>query len=310
MSSTAVSGTTAQSKQPSKPHRLPAPALFVGPPSRNASALSVGRLTADQRPGLNRKSTARSRIHNSETDGAAEEPSQNNDRTRNETFTFQKPSQYATQAKWREMQSVLNEVDLMAQSSTHVFGAEHARALDELRDAQVALAKAWGRGSEGDHKDAGAAASNAGNAAAVGEMNVARFAAAADGATTSSPQRLQRQRAETVGSASTGLSDGSGPSDGGSEPRGGQLEDETAQDIKLAGERRAANEAYFRKVDEGVKEVVERLASVAQAMRGVEAESRSLWSSSQSERSQRSEDTARRASEDTTNAAGTSANGG
>ena len=57
-----------------------------------------------------------------------------------------------------------------------------------------------------------------------------------------------------------------------------QLEDETAQDIKLAGERRAANEAYFKKVDQGVKEVVEKLEKVAEAMRDVEGESRSLWS--------------------------------
>ena len=59
-----------------------------------------------------------------------------------------------------------------------------------------------------------------------------------------------------------------------------QLEDETAQDIKLASERRAANEAYFKRVDAGVKEVVEKLERVAEAMRDVEGESRSLWSNS------------------------------
>ena len=41
-----------------------------------------------------------------------------------------------------------------------------------------------------------------------------------------------------------------------------------------------APEAYFKKVDQGVKEVVEKLEKVAEAMRGVEGESRSLWSNS------------------------------
>lgn len=44
------------------------------------------------------------------------------------------------------MQATLAEVELSAFSSTHVFGSAHSAALEELREAQIALAKAWGRG--------------------------------------------------------------------------------------------------------------------------------------------------------------------
>lgn len=49
------------------------------------------------------------------------------------------------------MQATLAEVELSAFSSTHVFGTARSAALDELREAQIALAKSWGRGgNDGD----------------------------------------------------------------------------------------------------------------------------------------------------------------
>lgn len=51
------------------------------------------------------------------------------------------------------MQATLAEVELSAFSSTHVFGAARSAALDELREAQIALAKSWGRGeNDGDEE--------------------------------------------------------------------------------------------------------------------------------------------------------------
>jgi hypothetical protein len=167
------------------------------------------------------------------------------------------------------MQSTLNEVELTAQSSTHVFGENHAKALDDLRQAQIALAKAWGRGNENQ--------ATSGDDV-VAELNVNKFKGAEE--TALDRERTGRKRADTEASASTVLSDESQYSEGSVRSGKSQLEDETAQDIKLAGERRAANEAYFKKVDQGVKEVVEKLEKVAEAMRGVEGESRSLWSNS------------------------------
>ena len=48
------------------------------------------------------------------------------------------------------MQATLAEVELSAFSSTHVFGAKHSEALEELRGAQVLLARAWGASEEGE----------------------------------------------------------------------------------------------------------------------------------------------------------------
>lgn len=43
------------------------------------------------------------------------------------------------------MQARLTEVEVSAFSSTHVFGAAHAQAIEELRAAQIGLAQAWGK---------------------------------------------------------------------------------------------------------------------------------------------------------------------
>lgn len=40
-----------------------------------------------------------------------------------------------TDALWAEMQTTLEEVELNAVSGTHVFGAEHSKALEGLRAA-------------------------------------------------------------------------------------------------------------------------------------------------------------------------------
>lgn len=50
-------------------------------------------------------------------------------------------------------------------------------------------------------------------------------------------------------------------------------------DIKVARKRREANERFFKRVQEGVGDVVGRLEVVAGAMGEVERESRSIWSS-------------------------------
>ena len=50
------------------------------------------------------------------------------------------------------MQATLADVELSAFSGTHVFGSAHSAALDELRDAQIGLAKAWGKGEAGEQE--------------------------------------------------------------------------------------------------------------------------------------------------------------
>ena len=255
-----------------KPNRLPAPTLFVGPPSRNASQLSVSRQGIDSaanrpfRDPLTRQKSALSRPHNTEA-GETGDPGYKDA----QQPTLRKASEKSVDAKWREMQSTLNEIELTAQSSTHVFGASHAAALDDLRKAQVELARAWGRGNEDK-------ASQAANESVRENASINRFQATDDIATDRLAKQGGRRRGDTDTSVSTVLSDESTTTQGTVRSGRSQLEDETAQDIRLASERRAANEAYFRKVDESVKDVVAKLEVVAEAMRGVEGESRSLWS--------------------------------
>lgn len=286
-----------------KPNRLPAPTLFVGPPSRNASQLSVIRppaadnntLKPTTRDALARQPSTRSRRNFDPTTTTTAEDAAAPKDSRSAPRQIRKPSDRSIDARWREMQSTLNEVELTAQSSTHVFGEGHARALDDLRDAQIALARAWGRGNEG--KDEASREEGVGvgmdrfkgaqDLAEARRKDTAGVGAAGVGMGFGMGVGMGRKRADTEASASTVLSDESALSDSTSVAGSGRsaLEDETAQDIRLASERRAANESYFRRVDEGVREVVERLEKVAEAMRGVEGEGRSLWGDSSSSRS-------------------------
>ncbi len=136
------------------------------------------------------------------------------------------------------MQATLAEVELSAFSGTHVFGAAHSAALDELREAQIALAKAWGRGEDGAEVGMG----------------------------------------EEVGGGK-GKGKGKGKEGEGRKDAEG---DEAEGDIAEARRRREANERFFRRVGEGVVDVVGKLEGVAQAMAKVEKESREIWSGSDS----------------------------
>lgn len=265
-----------------KPNRLPAPTLFVGPPSRNASQLSVSRQlpeTGRTRNPLSRHQSTLSKAHDAESFNGDAKHSGVHDNGKGSTDAprLRKDSERSVDVRWREMQNTLNEVELTAQSSTHVFGASHAAALDDLRKAQVELAQAWGRGSEEVSLE---------NADDVGEMEVHRFKGAddlaADRVKTSigSTGPSTRKRGDTQSSVSTVLSDSSVRSNETARSGRSQLEEETKEDIRRASERRGANEAYFKKVEKSVNDVVAKLEVVAEAMRGVEGESRSLWSGS------------------------------
>lgn len=297
--STATSAAAASANGPNKPsptanvksNRLPAPTLFVGPPSRNASHLSISRQQTHESNGTHaRDPLSRGRSRNPDTastingNGYNGEGSEGGGAHR----SIKKASEKSIEGKWKEMQSTLNEVEMTAQSSTHVFGEQHAKALDDLRRAQVELARAWGRGNQDQPGEEDPTAVEFDRFRGADEL--ARERREVGGAnsghsknTSRSDAGRGRDRADTATSASTALSDESLRSDVTSKSGRSQLlEDETAQDIKLASERRAANEAYFKKVEGGVREVVKKLEVVAEAMRGVEGESRSLWSGSES----------------------------
>ena len=173
---------------------------------------------------------------------------------------------------WVEMQNTLAEVELSAENATHVFGSEHAKALEELRTAQIALAQAWSRsdgedGSLGDLKrdDDG------------GKEDKTKEG----GGQTSNALPLSEHGASD---APTGGPGKVGPAAAAASPTDDDvdIEEESQKDILMARKRREANDKYFQRVNEGVLDVVARLEEVALAMRKVEKESRDIWSETES----------------------------
>lgn len=162
-----------------------------------------------------------------------------------------------TDALWAEMQNTLEEVELSAISGTHVFGPSHSKALDELRTAQIELARAWARsGAEGETRDQ-----------SKQEQEQDKLLGTADILASERGKAAGRPRSGTNGTTTSQKS---------------QLEQETENDILLARKRREANDKYFQKVNTGVLDVVAKLAEVAKAMKGVEQESKEIWGDKES----------------------------
>lgn len=154
-------------------------------------------------------------------------------------------------ALWAEMQNTLAEVELSAMNSSHVFGATHARALEDLRTSQLALAQAWAKSEADEMGDAKKDLNFPSNGA---EVSI--------GPSLASPKSQQSKKGET------------------SKDTKKDLEEETEHDILLARKRREANDRYFHQVNHGVLDVVGKLEEVAAVMRRVERESREIWSES------------------------------
>ncbi|KAI0385551.1 hypothetical protein F5Y04DRAFT_246128 [Hypomontagnella monticulosa] len=184
-----------------------------------------------------------------------------------------------TDALWAEMQATLTEVELSASGGTHIFGPEHDRKLAELRAAQIKLAQAWARSEAEDSVDTTAAKSEVSNLkGALGELGISAAAGTGLGPTISAT--AGRAAAEgTEGGKSTAGTASLRPGSSGTnrERLGAKLEEETERDILLARNRREANDRYFSKIDQGVRDVVEKLEEVAVAMKAVEEETRNVW---------------------------------
>ncbi|RDL38109.1 uncharacterized protein BP5553_05542 [Venustampulla echinocandica] len=252
-------------KSESKHLRDPPPALFLGPPSQNASHVSLlGANTPIGPPDLSTLTSShpsmlrqRSRSNiDVDAAGGPSLPRPSLPRPRQESEGKKQADR--TDALWAEMQSTLEEVKLTAVNGTHVFGQEHAKALDQLREAQIGLAQAWAR-SEADEVVDSIDEESKG-------LNDAR------GLPSGSEGRSVR---DTMGSTATGAG---GPESSGlnAENIESKLND-TEADILLARRRREANDRYFQRVNGGVLDVVAKLEQVAAAMRAVEQESRDIW---------------------------------
>lgn len=258
--------------------REPPPSLFLGPPSQNASHVSLPGLAQPVPPpntsGLN---PARAPlIHQRSQRTPARTNLDGQQDALESTFGIPVPRQARqdsefkrqadrTDALWAEMQSTLEEVELSAVNGTHVFGPEHSKALEDLRAAQIRLAQAWARSEADDAVESAdrGIGSKIGGGLLGGEGRIGVDAMGTDrrGSTTAS----ESQRPGSSGAA------------GGAERMGSKLAEETEADILLARRRREANDKYFQRVNAGVLDVVAKLEEVASAMRAVEQESRDIW---------------------------------
>lgn len=254
-------------------NRLPAPALFVGPPSRNASNTSLLPPTTEpgkptrtpltrqrsllgQDPKRPLPATTRSEYdgdHLSLTSSNPSAPFNRRQKQANQAADAEASSR--AEAIWAEMQNTLEEVELsvITGPGMTVFGSEHSRALDDLRRAQIDLAKAWAR-SEAEE-----------SGQVLEERNSAKGTDAADMLAADRNSKLDGEPSSSGGLGSTFVGGRS------------RLEEETERDIELSRKRREANDLYFEKVNKGVLEVVNKLEEVAKAMKGVETESKEIW---------------------------------
>lgn len=266
---------------PNLQHLLPATALFHGPHSRNASHTSLSRTREDRRndlstPGVRDQPQQLPRPHPptasfSGTRAAVESKFTTSDGRQipsggpaarpniGLTISSKREDDFRADAVWAEMQRTLADVELSAMNSSHGFGQQHAKALEDLRTAQLGLAQAWAK-SEADEMIDEEFGRDEGEAGAVGTMKGGMF-----GNTASGRDKAGHSRNASV------ASNGS---------RGPNLEEETERDIRLARKRREANDRYFKQVNKGVLDVVKKLDDVATAMRRVEKESREIWNES------------------------------
>jgi len=254
-------------------NRLPAPALFVGPPSHNASATSLNIPGSSPEKGTRAPLIRQRSLLGPDpskrplqpTTSAHYDDNHLNPST-NPSAPFirhQKQQSAAADAEassrveaiWAEMQNTLEEVEMSAIKGPGmtVFGGEHSRALEELRKAQIDLAKAWARSE----------AEESGHWSEE-QKSASGTDAAADMLAESRIEKLDANSPVT----GTGLGDTFERS---------KLEEETEKDIQLSRKRREANDRYFEKVNRGVLEVVNKLEEVAKAMKGVESESKEIW---------------------------------
>ncbi|EXJ62530.1 hypothetical protein A1O7_02968 [Cladophialophora yegresii CBS 114405] len=280
-------------------HRLPPPALFQGPPSKNASHISLV-LPTDRVPGA----------PSSETENAGHQHRIMRPSRVPPASSFSGPSsghlrQHASGAAggavaddnraeqlWAEMQKTLADVELSAMNTSHVFGASHLHALEDLRAAQLSLAQTWAK-TETDElleHDFDTTSRNEANVGAALEAKTSAGGTAnVPPMPMSTPSTAARAKGTTpqTGSSPATAKDGKDGKDGGGKPSAftndKNLEEETERDIQLARKRREANDRYFSQVNRGVLEVVSKLDEVAGAMRRVERESREIWDESTDE---------------------------
>lgn len=166
--------------------------------------------------------------------------------------------------QWAEMQRTLKEVEMSATSGIHVFGIQHSKALEGLRNAQIELASAWAR-SESEE------AIEDGDKLGKGIPGISH-SFNSDGKSTR----------PTAPGANVRIGNTQGPS--GSE-NDKTKEQEFEADIIMARKRREANDRYFQRVNDNVLDVVSKLEEVFSSIRAVARESKNIWENNGTDKS-------------------------
>jgi hypothetical protein len=255
-----------------KQQREPPPALFLHP-SPSASHVSLPGILAPGAvvpgPGSLSKDRSNLDVNSTGRPGSSHSPGHLQRPYRALKSAESARSTDRTDALWAKIQATLEEVELSASGGTHVFGLEHDRKLADLRAAQIALAQAWAR-SEAEEAIDTAYRDNVTTSAGDELRNM-------KGTLSDKPKSVAGDGTE-AGARSTAPSISGRPeSSVGVDQLGAKLEQETEVDILLARRRREANDQYFRRVNDGVIDVVSKLEDVAVAMRAIEQETNDIW---------------------------------
>lgn len=183
---------------------------------------------------------------------------------------------------WLSTSQKLANLEGLSEDETSVFGAAHAKALEDLRTAQVQLAQAWMRSEcedvlDGEHAELAKRSFGRDGAmdVAVGvdhDMGGGHTGTGADQSVPASGLGIGSALAANLGVA-TSINTNSVQGDG------------MENDILLARKRREFNDAHFHRVSLSVADVIQKLENVAGAMGVVEAETKEIWGSEASDES-------------------------
>ncbi|KAF8474914.1 hypothetical protein BDZ91DRAFT_711990 [Kalaharituber pfeilii] len=226
----------------------------------------------------------------------------------------QQPSQFPATTShkdlWQATSQKLSNIEAaVAGEETSVFGPDHAKALEELRTAQVQLAQAWMRSEcedllDGEHAElarrsfgrdgmfgagepGGAGPSGSGGAGDIGGFGEGSNAGG-DGIGTTEATGIGSERGgEQAFSGGAPSATQAHPGAGAFSIGSGSIRRESGmgKDTLLARQRRELNDAHFNRVSLSVMDVIQKLENVAAAMAVVETESREIWGGEMSESS-------------------------
>ncbi|KAI5303949.1 hypothetical protein KEM56_007031 [Ascosphaera pollenicola] len=250
--------------------QAPVPALFQTAPSTNASATSVhgGLLAAPFTLSGPSATAGGSSPHHPRHSSAA--PSEMISPLGSPYLQAARLSPLAAAADedadsadilWREMQDTLAQVEVSAATNDPVFNASHLKSLHQLRNKQLALAKAWARSEFDEVADH------------FGGENGNSLAPSVSASGARAPPQMSLPVQPDVARRQLGTEDDLGSAHA--------LDEKTENDLALARRRREANDRYFDRVSSGVLDVVATLEDVALALRAVERESNDIWSDSE-----------------------------